>query len=81
MRIGGLIKQSLIDWEGRVTAVIFTQGAISGAVIVTIPPLSYRNFLRKNQKWTEAEPIFVFVQTPPMVGRSCYLRRRTNPST
>lgn len=26
MRIGGLIKQSLIDWEGRVTAVIFTQG-------------------------------------------------------
>lgn len=26
MRIGGLIKQSLIDWEGRLVAVVFTKG-------------------------------------------------------
>lgn len=26
MRIGGFVKQSLIDWEGRVTAVVFTKG-------------------------------------------------------
>ncbi len=26
MRIGGFLKQSLIDWEGMITAVIFTKG-------------------------------------------------------
>ena len=26
MRIGGLLKQSFIDWEGKVSAVIFTKG-------------------------------------------------------
>lgn len=26
MRIGGLVRQSLIDWEGRLSAVVFTKG-------------------------------------------------------
>lgn len=26
MRIGGFLKQSLIDWEGRIVAVVFTKG-------------------------------------------------------
>lgn len=26
MRIGGLVRQSLIDWEGRLVAVVFTKG-------------------------------------------------------
>ena len=26
MRIGGFLKQSLIDWEGMIAAVIFTKG-------------------------------------------------------
>ena len=26
MRIGGFVKQSFIDWEGKITAVIFTKG-------------------------------------------------------
>lgn len=26
MRIGGFLKQSLIDWEGKLTAVVFTKG-------------------------------------------------------
>ncbi len=26
MRIGGFLKHSLIDWEGMITAVIFTRG-------------------------------------------------------
>ncbi|HZJ73928.1 MAG TPA: anaerobic ribonucleoside-triphosphate reductase activating protein, partial [Perlabentimonas sp.] len=26
MRIGGFVKQSFIDWEGKITSVIFTKG-------------------------------------------------------
>ncbi|MCR9011368.1 anaerobic ribonucleoside-triphosphate reductase activating protein [Gabonibacter chumensis] len=60
MRIGGLIKQSLIDWEGRVTAVIFTQGCNFRCGYCHNPSLVLPELFTKNQKWTEAE-LFSFL--------------------
>ncbi|WP_070807483.1 anaerobic ribonucleoside-triphosphate reductase activating protein [Gabonibacter massiliensis] len=60
MRIGGLIKQSLIDWEGRVTAVIFTQGCNFRCGYCHNPSLVLPELFTENQKWTEAE-LFSFL--------------------
>lgn len=60
MRIGGLIKQSLIDWEGRVTAVIFTQECNFRCGYCHNPSLVLPELFTKNQKWTEAE-LFSFL--------------------
>ena len=60
MRIGGLIKQSLIDWEGRVTAVIFTQGCNFRCGYCHNPSLVLPELFTNNQKWTEAE-LFSFL--------------------
>ena len=60
MRIGGLIKQSLIDWEGRVTAVIFTQGCNFRCGYCHNPSLVLPELFSQNQKWTETE-LFSFL--------------------
>lgn len=55
MRIGGFVKQSLIDWEGRVTAVVFTKGCNFRCGYCHNPSLVLPELLRQTQDIGEEE--------------------------
>ena len=60
MRIGGFVKQSLIDWEGKVSAVIFTKGCNFRCGYCHNPSLVLPELLRQTQDLKEEE-IFGFL--------------------
>lgn len=49
MRIGGFQKQSLVDWEGKVVAVIFTKGCNFRCGFCHNPSLVYPELMRKTE--------------------------------
>lgn len=55
MRIGGFVKQSLIDWEGKVSAVIFTKGCNFRCGYCHNPSLVLPELLRQTQDIKEEE--------------------------
>ncbi len=55
MRIGAFLKQSLIDWEGRVSAVIFTKGCNFRCGYCHNPYLVLPELLRQTQDIEEHE--------------------------
>lgn len=55
MRIGGFVKQSLIDWEGKVAAVIFTKGCNFRCGYCHNPSLVLPELLRQTQDMKEEE--------------------------
>lgn len=55
MRIGGFVKQSLIDWEDRVTAVVFTKGCNFRCGYCHNPSLVLPELLRQTQDIGEEE--------------------------
>jgi pyruvate formate lyase activating enzyme len=60
MRIGGLTKQSFIDWEGKTTAVIFTKGCNFRCSYCHNPELVYPKLMAQSEDITESE-IFDFL--------------------
>lgn len=60
MRIGGFVKQSLIDWEGKVAAVIFTKGCNFRCGYCHNPSLVLPELLRQTQDMKEEE-VFGFL--------------------
>lgn len=55
MRIGGFIKQSLIDWEGKVTSVIFTKGCNFRCGYCHNPYLVLPELIRQTRDMEEVE--------------------------
>lgn len=55
MRIGGLQKQSLIDWDGRMVAVVFTQGCNFRCGYCHNPSLVLPDLMEKEKGVPEAE--------------------------
>ena len=68
MRIGGFVKQSLIDWEGVLSAVVFTKGCnfrcdychnpslVLPSLTDHLPDLSETvifDYLRRRREWIE----------------------------
>ena len=68
MRIGGFVKQSLIDWEGVLSAVVFTKGCnfrcdychnpslVLPSLTDPLPDLSETvilDYLRRRRQWIE----------------------------
>ncbi|HRW95012.1 MAG TPA: anaerobic ribonucleoside-triphosphate reductase activating protein [Bacteroidales bacterium] len=49
MKIGGFEKQSLIDWEGKIAAVIFTKGCNFRCSYCHNPDLVYPELIRKTE--------------------------------
>lgn len=49
MRIGGFQKQSLVDWEGKVVAVIFTKGCNFRCGFCHNPSLVYPGLMQKTE--------------------------------
>jgi pyruvate formate lyase activating enzyme len=60
MRIGGLVKQSFIDWEGKTTAVIFTKGCNFRCEYCHNPELVYPKLMEQSEDIPENE-IFDFL--------------------
>lgn len=55
MRIGGFEKQSFIDWEGKITAVIFTKGCNFRCRYCHNPELVYPNLFEQTEDLPEDE--------------------------
>ncbi|MBN2613827.1 MAG: anaerobic ribonucleoside-triphosphate reductase activating protein [Bacteroidales bacterium] len=55
MRIGGFEKQSFIDWEGKVTAVVFTKGCNFRCPFCHNPELVYPELIRKSEDIPEQD--------------------------
>jgi pyruvate formate lyase activating enzyme len=55
MRIGGLEKQSFIDWEGKIAAVIFTKGCNFRCPYCHNPDLVYPELIRVKEDIPEQE--------------------------
>jgi len=55
MRIGGLTKQSFIDWEGRITAVIFTKGCNFRCGYCHNPELVYPKLIQQSEDIPEKD--------------------------
>ncbi|HQA76541.1 MAG TPA: anaerobic ribonucleoside-triphosphate reductase activating protein [Salinivirgaceae bacterium] len=62
MRIGGFTKQSLIDWEGRVAAVVFTKGCNFRCGFCHNPELVYPELIKKTEDIPE-QTIFDYLST------------------
>ncbi len=62
MRIGGLTKQSFIDWEGKTTAVIFTKGCNFRCGYCHNPELVYPKLIEQTADISETL-IFDFLST------------------
>lgn len=57
MRIGGFEKQSFIDWEGKVVAVIFTKGCNYRCNYCHNPELVYPNLMQETKDIPEQDVI------------------------
>lgn len=62
MKIGGFIKQSFIDWEEKVTAVIFTKGCNLRCGFCHNPELVYPKLIEQTEDINE-KTIFNFLST------------------
>lgn len=62
MRIGGFTKQSLIDWEGKVAAVVFTKGCNFRCGFCHNPELVYTELIKKTEDIPE-QTIFDYLLT------------------
>jgi pyruvate formate lyase activating enzyme len=62
MRIGGFLKQSLIDWEGMIAAVIFTKGCNFRCGYCHNPSLVLPDFYKETEE-TEIEEILSYLST------------------
>lgn len=60
MRIGGIEKQSFIDWEGKTTAVIFTKGCNFRCGYCHNPGLVYPRLIKQSEDISEKD-IFDFL--------------------
>ncbi|MCE5345000.1 MAG: anaerobic ribonucleoside-triphosphate reductase activating protein [Bacteroidales bacterium] len=61
MRIGNLLKNSLIDWEGKLTAVIFTKGCNFRCGFCHNPSLVIPELLNQTEDFPESR-IFCFLK-------------------
>lgn len=62
MRIGGFTKQSLIDWEERVVAVVFTKGCNFRCGFCHNPELVYPELIKRTEDIPE-QTIFDYLST------------------
>ncbi len=62
MRIGGFTKQSLIDWEEKVAAVVFTKGCNFRCGFCHNPELVYPELIKKTEDIPE-QTIFDYLST------------------
>jgi len=62
MRIGGFTKQSLIDWEGKVAAIVFTKGCNFRCGFCHNPELVYPELIKRTEDIPE-QTIFDYLST------------------